>query len=517
MNFKKIISASLAILMSGISIQLDGNVFLKQVYVSAAEDTWNTDYSISIKEMSFNAKAVLYLDDNLFMTVSDHKRGVIDSNGNIIIPVKETPFLYYAKDGVLSLCGTTYGCTYVQYDKLDKITPINAEYYSYKGEPLFDSSKIFHATQMSDGITVATIDEWDAKNQKLNLVDKEGNIVLELKNYGENSELNKYRNKWQKPTENGYYYGTISSNIMARIGTCNYGLISFCSEYKYKPDDNINDIPDEKNDKLKWGYIDKTGKIVIPPIYDKVLDFSDTITIVSKDGSVIYIDTDGKEYELSGDYDSCGNFYNGYANVSKDGKYGKINKNLELVIPLEYDSLSDISHDYIIATKDNKYGYINIKNDVIIPFEYDKAYSGENGFFTVGLNDKYGIIDKNNKVVVPLEYDDISEINNGTVYAVKNQKVYLIKLSENHIDTLEIGDVNNDGHINAVDASSVLSYYAMISTNKDGDFNDAQQAAADVNHDGQINAVDASCILSYYAYVSTTKEDIKSLEDFLKQ
>ena len=170
------------------------------------------------------------------------------------------------------------------------------------------------------------------------------------------------------------------------------------------------------------------------------------------------------------------------------------------------------TYDNIIDIEDKEYS-----NDVIIPFEYDKAYSGENGFFTVGLNDKYGIIDKNNKVVVPLEYDDISEINNGTVYAVKNQKVYLIKLSENHIDTLEIGDVNNDGHINAVDASSVLSYYAMISTNKDGDFNDAQQAAADVNHDGQINAVDASCILSYYAYVSTTKEDIKSLEDFLKQ
>jgi hypothetical protein len=58
-----------------------------------------------------------------------------------------------------------------------------------------------------------------------------------------------------------------------------------------------------------------------------------------------------------------------------------------------------------------------------------------------------------------------------------------------------LGDVNNDGHTNAVDASSVLSYYAMISTNKDGGFDDNQKAAADVNHDGSINAVDASCIL----------------------
>ncbi len=78
-----------------------------------------------------------------------------------------------------------------------------------------------------------------------------------------------------------------------------------------------------------------------------------------------------------------------------------------------------------------------------------------------------------------------------------------------------LGDVNNDGLINAVDASTVLTYYAMISTNKDGGFDDNQKAAADVNHDGLINAVDASCILAYYAYTSTTKEDILSLIEFI--
>lgn len=80
-----------------------------------------------------------------------------------------------------------------------------------------------------------------------------------------------------------------------------------------------------------------------------------------------------------------------------------------------------------------------------------------------------------------------------------------------------LGDVNNDGKINAVDASSVLSYYAMISTNKEGGFNDNQMAAADVDHDGKINAVDASNILSYYAYVSTTKEEVVPMEQFMKK
>lgn len=80
-----------------------------------------------------------------------------------------------------------------------------------------------------------------------------------------------------------------------------------------------------------------------------------------------------------------------------------------------------------------------------------------------------------------------------------------------------LGDVNNDGKVNAVDASTVLTYYANISTNKDGGFDDNQKAAADVDHDGKINAVDASNILSYYAYVSTTKEEIISMEDYMKK
>lgn len=80
-----------------------------------------------------------------------------------------------------------------------------------------------------------------------------------------------------------------------------------------------------------------------------------------------------------------------------------------------------------------------------------------------------------------------------------------------------LGDVNNDGQINAVDASSVLAYYARISTNQEGGYNEEQMLAADVNHDGMINAVDASNILAYYAYASTTKEDILSIDEYMKK
>ena len=99
----------------------------------------------------------------------------------------------------------------------------------------------------------------------------------------------------------------------------------------------------------------------------------------------------------------------------------------------------------------------------------------------------------------------------------KDYNVIQLKVSVQSDVVYSLGDVNNDGQINAVDASTVLSYYAMISTNKDGGFDDKQKGTADVNKDGLINAVDASCILSYYAYTSTTKDTTKkTLEEFLK-
>lgn len=66
-----------------------------------------------------------------------------------------------------------------------------------------------------------------------------------------------------------------------------------------------------------------------------------------------------------------------------------------------------------------------------------------------------------------------------------------------------LGDVNNDAAIDAVDASSVLSEYALIATKAPTTFTETQSLAADVNKDGNIDAVDASKILSYYAEKAT--------------
>ncbi len=72
-----------------------------------------------------------------------------------------------------------------------------------------------------------------------------------------------------------------------------------------------------------------------------------------------------------------------------------------------------------------------------------------------------------------------------------------------HFGSYVKGDVNNDGFINAVDATAVLMEYATLSTGGESTFTQKQKLSANVNNDAFIDAVDATQILVYYAELST--------------
>lgn len=77
-----------------------------------------------------------------------------------------------------------------------------------------------------------------------------------------------------------------------------------------------------------------------------------------------------------------------------------------------------------------------------------------------------------------------------------------------------IGDVDNNGYINAIDASMVLSAYAQQATGQPMELSDLQKKVADVDKDEKIDAIDASWILSYYAYTATGGSEL--FEDFME-
>ena len=65
-----------------------------------------------------------------------------------------------------------------------------------------------------------------------------------------------------------------------------------------------------------------------------------------------------------------------------------------------------------------------------------------------------------------------------------------------------VGDVNDDGRIDGVDASTLLSLYSRMSVDKSITLSNYEMGSCDVNTDGIVDGNDASTILSYYAYAS---------------
>lgn len=74
--------------------------------------------------------------------------------------------------------------------------------------------------------------------------------------------------------------------------------------------------------------------------------------------------------------------------------------------------------------------------------------------------------------------------------------------------SLGLGDVNDDGFIDSLDASEILRAYAVMSVEKNKDLSRVY-SYCDVNKDNYVDSVDASVVLAYYAYLSVNSGNKK--------
>ncbi len=137
---------------------------------------------------------------------------------------------------------------------------------------------------------------------------------------------------------------------------------------------------------------------------------------------------------------------------------------------------------------------------------------------------QYGDIDLNGKVDEDDYLNQLLYLDKKGLIPVSYHQYYYEKVrttlegkKKYATDENLLGDVDNSGKVNAIDASLVLEHYSKVSTGQSTSLDETQKKSADVNKDGSINAVDASQILSYYAYTATANGDVMTLEEYLQQ
>jgi len=132
--------------------------------------------------------------------------------------------------------------------------------------------------------------------------------------------------------------------------------------------DGLAAVWDEKSKSL--GFIDKTGEIVIPAQFDKLVDFNKPWI-----------------------------FKEGLAAVMVGGKWGFIDKTGKIVIPAQFDEAQSFSEGFAVVKVGGKWGFIDNTGKYVVTPTYDGVNSFSNGLAQVFKNKKMNYIDKTGKLI----------------------------------------------------------------------------------------------------------------------
>jgi hypothetical protein len=138
------------------------------------------------------------------------------------------------------------------------------------------------------------------------------------------------------------------------------------SEQKTTPTSSTEDMLYWIREDGKFGYIDNTGKVVIPVQYENTFGFREGLAGVRINGKHGYIDRTGR-LVIPAIFDSTYAFREGLAWVKQDGKYGYIDKTGKMVIPPQFDDAEDFSEGLAAVKVGNLYGYIDRTGKMVIP------------------------------------------------------------------------------------------------------------------------------------------------------
>jgi len=145
------------------------------------------------------------------------------------------------------------------------------------------------------------------------------------------------------------------------------------------------------------GYIDRTGKLVIPCEYSYGEQCKEGVVMVGKDGVGMGLNTNG-EVVIKGNFQQLRPFSEGLAQAKIDGKWGYIDHQGKVVIEPQYEFCSWFSESLAGVRVNGKWGFIDKTGKMVIEpnFKFVNLRSVEfqGGLASVVEGTKTGYIDK---------------------------------------------------------------------------------------------------------------------------
>jgi hypothetical protein len=151
----------------------------------------------------------------------------------------------------------------------------------------------------------------------------------------------------------------------------------------------------------KSGFINKFGKQVIPPLFDRFSDFQNGIArvwfndnvscLIEHTGSIVLKLTSG--VVLKG--------------VLKNGQWGVVNQKNQTIIEPKFEAIAGFANDLARVQINGQWRILNLRNMATSGCSYDLIGDLADGLAPVKIKDKWGFIEKNCKVFIKPKFNDV--------------------------------------------------------------------------------------------------------------
>ncbi len=230
-------------------------------------------------------------------------------------------------------------------------------------------------------------------------------------------------------------------------------------------DDNISEeeafFSDYDAPKMKFGYINISGQLVIADIYDGVREFSNDFAATNINGKWGYIDRFG-ETVIPHEYRSAFAFKQDIARVQDfDKKYWFIDRKGNKLNSVGFDVAYDCLDGRIRVRTEQGYNFINIEGDTLLPDLLDGAKDFYREMAIIQKGDLFGVISKEGDPILKIEFDRV-HVDEEFIRAKKDGLFYVYnskgnKLSETGFQKLSAFQEN-------LAAAKVKDRWKLIST-----------------------------------------------------
>lgn len=179
----------------------------------------------------------------------------------------------------------------------------------------------------------------------------------------------------------------------------------------------------------RWGYIDRTGQVVIEPTFERAWAFVDGRALVRESGRFGFVDSSG-QVVVEPTYRDAWHFSNGLAPVQQDSLWGFIDRSGNLVVDPTFRLAPDVVEesrrsiaggdgDLQRTAQNGRFGYRNASGDTVIAPRFDQAWYFRDGRARVKVDSLWGYIDRSGSMAIEPAFPRAWDFRNGLARVIR--------------------------------------------------------------------------------------------------